>query len=144
MHREQVTHLVVTRTEFVITASIDGVVKFWKKQPQGMVKKILIERREIIKNPTHVGNMPFYFTRFSFGFAIGIEFVKHFRAHNSEITAMAVSSNGQTLVTVSTDKSMKLYDVLNFDMTTMLKLTFVPSAVEFISADQPGSMLIAW
>lgn len=31
MHRELVTHLVVTETQFLVTASRDGVVKFWKK-----------------------------------------------------------------------------------------------------------------
>ncbi len=45
MHRDIVTHVATTKTEFIITGSQDGHVKFWKKQP------------------------------------VGIEFVKHFRAH---------------------------------------------------------------
>lgn len=32
MHRDVVTHIVVTKTDFVITASQDGHLKFWKKQ----------------------------------------------------------------------------------------------------------------
>lgn len=32
MHRDVVTHVVVTKTDFVITASQDGHLKFWKKQ----------------------------------------------------------------------------------------------------------------
>jgi peptidylprolyl isomerase domain and WD repeat-containing protein 1 len=31
MHREVITHMVYTRTDFLITASKDGIVKFWKK-----------------------------------------------------------------------------------------------------------------
>lgn len=34
MHRDVVTHVVVTKTDFVITASQDGHLKFWKKQVQ--------------------------------------------------------------------------------------------------------------
>ncbi|CAD5114916.1 DgyrCDS3950 [Dimorphilus gyrociliatus] len=33
MHRDVITHVVVTKTDFIITASADGHVKFWKKNP---------------------------------------------------------------------------------------------------------------
>lgn len=34
MHRDVVTHIVVSKaTEFIITGSVDGHVKFWKKMP---------------------------------------------------------------------------------------------------------------
>lgn len=36
MHRDIISHVVATRTDFVITASIDGHVKFWKKQEEGI------------------------------------------------------------------------------------------------------------
>ncbi|TMW41781.1 hypothetical protein DOY81_013137, partial [Sarcophaga bullata] len=36
MHRDVITHLVVTKTDFVITASIDGHIKFWKKMEEGI------------------------------------------------------------------------------------------------------------
>ncbi|KAG7301740.1 Peptidylprolyl isomerase domain and WD repeat containing protein 1 [Plutella xylostella] len=36
MHRDVVTHIVVTKTDFVITASQDGHLKFWKKQEEGI------------------------------------------------------------------------------------------------------------
>ncbi|CAG7725890.1 unnamed protein product, partial [Allacma fusca] len=32
--RDIVTHVAVTKTEFVITASADGHIKFWKKQEE--------------------------------------------------------------------------------------------------------------
>lgn len=36
MHREVVTHCLVTPTDFIITASMDGCVKFWKKHQEGI------------------------------------------------------------------------------------------------------------
>ncbi|XP_017837331.1 peptidylprolyl isomerase domain and WD repeat-containing protein 1 isoform X2 [Drosophila busckii] len=36
MHRDVITHLVCTKTEFLITASLDGHIKFWKKMDQGV------------------------------------------------------------------------------------------------------------
>ena len=36
MHRDAVTHLVVTASDFLVTASRDGQLKFWKKQQTGV------------------------------------------------------------------------------------------------------------
>ncbi|XP_055546746.1 peptidylprolyl isomerase domain and WD repeat-containing protein 1 [Wyeomyia smithii] len=36
MHRDTISHLVVTKTDFIITVSVDGHVKFWKKMEQGI------------------------------------------------------------------------------------------------------------
>lgn len=37
MHRETVTHSAMAiQTEFLVTASTDGHIKFWKKRPQGI------------------------------------------------------------------------------------------------------------
>lgn len=70
--------LYFSRTEFVITGSVDGHVKFWKKMEES------------------------------------IEFVKHFRSHLGPIMDMTVNYNGSLLCTVSTDKSLKVFDVINF------------------------------
>lgn len=106
MHRDVITHILVTklvyydctyllcicldcttiififmylyRSNFVITASCDGHVKFWKKQEE--------------------------FT----------EFVKHFRAHLMAIQSMAASCNGVHACTISLDKTIKIFDVINF------------------------------
>lgn len=78
MHRDIVTHCVVTKTDFVVTASCDGHLKFWKK----------VEEE--------------------------IEFVKHFRSHLGPITALASNCNGTYLCTASSDKSVKIFDVINF------------------------------
>ncbi|KAI5732497.1 hypothetical protein M8J76_001012 [Diaphorina citri] len=96
MHRSPITHVVVTKTDFVITASNDGHIKFWKKQEEG------------------------------------IEFVKHFRSHLGVIHSICTNYNGTLLCTVASDKAMKVFDVINFDMINMIKLDFTPLTVECI------------
>jgi peptidylprolyl isomerase domain and WD repeat-containing protein 1 len=36
MHRAPLTHIEVSKTDFIITASSEGQVKFWKKEPTGI------------------------------------------------------------------------------------------------------------
>ncbi|KPM11220.1 WD domain containing protein 5 [Sarcoptes scabiei] len=97
MHRDTIKSVLVARnTHFVVTASIDGHIKFWKKQ------------------------------------TIGIEFVKHLRAHLGKIEDMSINNPlGTLLATVSDDKSLKIFDVVNFDMINVTKLEFKPSCVEW-------------
>lgn len=97
MHRDFVTFVAVTPcTDFFITASNDGHLKFWKKRYEG------------------------------------IEFVKHFRSHMGPILGLSVSADGLYCATIGQDKSVKIYDVINFDMTLMIRLPFLPTACEFI------------
>ncbi|XP_054711741.1 peptidylprolyl isomerase domain and WD repeat-containing protein 1-like [Uloborus diversus] len=96
MHRDVITHIAVTKTDFIITASCDGIVKFWKKTDEGIV------------------------------------FVKHFRAHLGNISSISINTSGTLLCSVSNDKSLKVFDVLNFDMINMIKLGFSPGFCEWI------------
>jgi peptidylprolyl isomerase domain and WD repeat-containing protein 1 len=97
MHRDAVTFVAVTPgTDFFITASNDGHLKFWKKRFEG------------------------------------IEFVKHFRSHLGPILGLSVSTDGLYCATIGQDKSVKIYDVVNFDMTLMIRLPYLPTACEFI------------
>jgi peptidylprolyl isomerase domain and WD repeat-containing protein 1 len=94
MHREQLCFTTFTpHTDFLITSSIDGVVKFWKKD---------------------------------FG---GIEFVKEFRAHTGEIKSVSVSADGRSFATAGSDKTVKIFDVVTFDLLAMLSLDYTPKAV---------------
>lgn len=36
MHRDALTHVLVTKSDFVVTASCDGHLKFWKKGEEGI------------------------------------------------------------------------------------------------------------
>ncbi|XP_050367591.1 peptidyl-prolyl cis-trans isomerase CYP71 [Argentina anserina] len=96
MHRDVVTHVAVSAAEFVVTGSVDGHLKFWKKKP------------------------------------IGIEFAKHFRSHLGPIEGLAVSADGLLCCTISNDPSVKIYDVVNYDMMAMIHTSFVPGAVEWV------------
>jgi len=79
MHRDSLTYVTVTPlTDFIITTSVDGVIKFWKKQ------------------------------------AVGIEFVKQYRGHLGPVTSVSVSADGSMFVSASSDKTVKIFDVVNF------------------------------
>lgn len=92
MHRDVITHVIATETDFIITASVDGHLKFWKKK-----------------------------------YAEGVEFVKHFRCHMSSFSDLAVNFNGKLLATVcEQDKSVKIFDIDNFDMINILRLDITP------------------
>ncbi|GJP80886.1 hypothetical protein CLOP_g11085 [Closterium sp. NIES-67] len=62
--------------------------------------------------------------------AVGVEFAKHFRAHLGPVEGLAVSADGTLCCTISSqDKAAKIFDIATFDMISMLKLPFAPSAV---------------
>ena len=91
MHKEQLSFVTVTPlTDFLITSSVDGVVKFWKKIAQG------------------------------------IEFVKEFKAHQGEIRSVSVSQDGRSFATAGVDKTIKIFDVITFDLLSMLPLDYTP------------------
>ncbi len=107
MHRDVVTHLLVTKTNFVITASCDGHIKFWKKSESS------------------------------------VEFVKHFRAHLGNVQSLAVNASGNLLCSASDEKTLKIFDVVNFDMINMMKLDYVPFCVEFVHSPNHAVAAIA-
>jgi peptidylprolyl isomerase domain and WD repeat-containing protein 1 len=79
MHRDTLSFVTLTpHSHFLVTASADGHVKFWKKQE------------------------------------VGIEFVKHYKAHTAPITAVACSADGALYASVGKDGSAKVFDVANF------------------------------
>lgn len=45
---------------------------------------------------------------------------------------MQVSADGLLCCTISNDKSVKIYDVVNYDMMVMIRLPFVPGTVEWV------------
>ncbi|KAG9253270.1 cyclophilin-type peptidyl-prolyl cis-trans isomerase [Emericellopsis atlantica] len=104
MHKDQILFANWTpSTEFLITSSIDGVVKFWKKIAQG------------------------------------IEFVKEFKAHNGEIKGVSVSQDGRNFATAGADETVKIFDVVTFDLLSMIELGYVPGCVAWVH--QKGASL---
>ncbi|GIY59183.1 peptidylprolyl isomerase domain and WD repeat-containing protein 1 [Caerostris darwini] len=96
MHRDVVTQIVITKTDFLITTSCDGHLKFWRKTDEGIV------------------------------------FVKHFRAHLGNVQCISANSSGTLLCSISNDKSLKVFDVVNFDMINMVKLNYCPNYCEWV------------
>ena len=97
MHKDQVASVTVAPSpvDFIITTSIDGFVKFWKK------------------------------------LASGIEFVKEYRAHPGQIQSHSLSADGSTFVTAGgeNDKTVKIFDVVTFDLLTVINLDAEPHSV---------------
>ncbi|KAJ1723033.1 Peptidyl-prolyl cis-trans isomerase cyp15 [Coemansia erecta] len=56
----------------------------------------------------------------------GIEFVKDFRAHLGAVTTHALSPDGMSFATASTDKQVKIFDIVNFDMIGMISVGCLP------------------
>ncbi|KAJ6386186.1 hypothetical protein OIU77_029202 [Salix suchowensis] len=63
---------------------------------------------------------------------IGIEFAKHYRSHLGPIEGLAVSLDGLLCCTISNDQSVKIYDVVNYDMMAMIHLLYVPGSAEWV------------
>lgn len=82
MHKDQLAFVTMTPfTDFLITSSVDGFVKFWKKM------------------------------------AVGVEFVKEFRAHpHDQLRSVSVSADGRSFATTGADKTIKIFDVVTFGM----------------------------
>lgn len=97
MHKEQLAFVTMTPlTDFLITSSVDGFVKFWKKGGEG------------------------------------IEFVKEFKAHIGEIRSVSVSADGRSFATAGVDKTIKIFDVLTFDLLSMISIEFAPKCICWI------------
>jgi peptidylprolyl isomerase domain and WD repeat-containing protein 1 len=108
MHRDQLSFVNLTPlTDFLITSSVDGVVKFWKKV------------------------------------AGGIEFVKEFKAHNGEIRSVSVSADGRSFATAGADNSVKIFDVITFDLLAMLQLDATPNCICWVHSRNASLPLLA-
>ena len=97
MHKDQLSFCTFTpHTDFLITSSTDGYVKFWKKVSGG------------------------------------IEFVKEFKAHEGEIKSVTTSADGRSYATAGVDDTIKIFDVVTFDLLAMLEPETPPKCVCFV------------
>ena len=108
MHKEQLSFVTITPlTDFVITSSVDGYVKFWKKVSEGL------------------------------------DFVKEFRAHPGDIKSVSVSADGRSFATAGADKTIKIFDVITFDLLTIINLDFTPRCLCWVHQKGGPSPLLA-
>lgn len=84
------------RNDFVVTTSVDGHLKFWKKT------------------------------------ATGIEFVKHYKSHLSSIVDISLSADNELLATISTDMSLKVYDITNFGKRKKRQMVLILAELTYL------------
>lgn len=92
-----------------------------------VVTHVAVSQAEFLITGSADGHLKFWKKK-----PIGIEFAKHFRSHLGPIEGLAVSADGLLCCTISNDKSVKIYDVVNYDMMVMIRLPFVPGTVEWV------------
>ena len=108
MHKEQLSFVHFTpTTDFLITTSTDGVVKFWKKDTES------------------------------------VEFVKEFKAHDGLITGLTVSHDGRSLATSGADRTIKIFDIVTFDLLSMLELDAEIRAICWVHGRRSSLPLLA-
>jgi len=73
----------------------------------------------------------------------GVEFVKHYRAHVGSVDGLFVSHDNLWCASISKDRSVKVFDVVNFDLVVMLKLHFVPETAEWIFRKGQAALTLA-
>ena len=141
MHRDTISNIQFSQpTNFLITASIDGHVKFWKKKDKDlssaadtggkknntanmtMAQKAKMAQ-ESGKDLTFLGE--------------SIEFVKQYRSHIHDVTVLQLSNDQKLACTAcAKEKSLKVYDVGNFDMISIHKFTTIrPNRCVFTTND---------
>ena len=112
MHADIVTAVVSSvKHGYIVTASRDGVVKFWKRLPvqphetnkgrgddTGITSAAEAKQREEAQHPC-------------------LEFVKSFTAHPKPVRALAMDAAGDTVASISQDGLVKFYDVSLFDVS---------------------------
>lgn len=127
MHRDTISCIKFSRpTNFLLSASIDGHVKFWKKKdkdlatasdPSSRSDKVSLQQKaqlaqESSRDLTFLGE--------------SIEFVKQYRSHVGSVDILALSNDHLIACSACTkEKSLKIYDVPNFDMISIHKFEHI-------------------
>jgi len=104
MHAAPVTAVVASHKHgYVISASADGMVKFWKRVPVQLPKDVNKNRK---KEEDQVHPC--------------LEFAKSFHAHSGAVQALVIDDAGDQVASVGADGLIKYYDVSTFDVTSFL------------------------
>ena len=117
MHRSTVTHACTSlRHGYVLTGSLDGVVKFWKRtsiSPAAVVGNGGEFGGGMGKDPSKASSVAT--TRC-------LEFVKSYSSHVGPLLSLCISQpNGDSAVSIGWDGVIKFYDVATFDVSGMIR-----------------------
>lgn len=125
MHKKQVTHVLSSnRTGFTVTASKDGVIKFWRLRSE---KEILREKEVQVEEPT------------SSSVVTSLEFVKGYQAHKNEVSDVSISNCENYMSSISEkERNVKLYSISDFDMISIIGIPINPSRCVLISSSYGG------
>merc|ERR1711884_615899 len=137
MHRDTITALEFAKpTNFLISGSSDGHVKFWKKKDKAPASAADAEAGKSTGSATN--NSKDMLAKAKQATDSGkdltflgesIEFVKQYRAHIGPIDNMILSYDESRAVTCcSHEQAVKIFDVLNFDMISMHKFKYIRPA----------------
>ena len=75
--------------------------------------------------------------------AEGIESVKEFRAHIGEIKSVSVSQDGRSFATAGADQTIKIFDIVTFDLLSILQLDYVPRSICWVHRRGSSLLLLA-
>lgn len=120
---------VTPRSNFVITTSVDGWVKFWKKSSLAPSAALAPASSNPQKDSASASSL--------FSGSSIVEFVKQYRAHLSPIIAWSCSADGSSYATLDAEANVKVFDVDNFDLINMIKLPYTARTLAWVH--RPGS-----
>ncbi len=130
-HRAIVTCICYSiKHDIVLTASQDGIVKFWK-------------RTSVSSYPSTMSQSKRQETKTNEGDGVTgqcLEFIKSYKAHTEPLLSLTTSlPDGDTAASVGEDNVIKFYDIGGFDVTGMIQVKSMHpcgSAAAFVSEDQ--------
>ena len=126
MHKAPLALIAFTPgTDFLVSAGIDGQVSFWK-----VMGGAGAPANGDANEPARDGG-------------VAVEFVKEFRAHDGDVVALAVSTDGRSCATAGTDGTVKMWDVLSFDLVGVVTVPRRPTALCWLQGARDGGTLLA-
>eukprot|EP00559_Dactyliosolen_fragilissimus_P003042 CAMPEP_0184865372 /NCGR_PEP_ID=MMETSP0580-20130426/17866_1 /TAXON_ID=1118495 /ORGANISM="Dactyliosolen fragilissimus" /LENGTH=791 /DNA_ID=CAMNT_0027364541 /DNA_START=122 /DNA_END=2497 /DNA_ORIENTATION=- len=115
-HRSVVTQVVHSpKHDMVVTASGDGIVKFWKRTPSN------ISGTSTNNNGDNANSTLTTTSGLNMSGWGCIEFVKSYVAHTSRVNSLVMAYDGDMVASVGSDRVIKFYDVGAFDVTGMIR-----------------------
>lgn len=115
-------------TDFLITAGVDGQISFWKVVGGGGGGAGTAGQAAAAETKRD---------------GVSVEFVKEFRAHEGDVVALSVSEDGRGCASAGADGTVKIWDVVSFDLVAVLRVPRRPTALCWVHGARAGGALLA-